>query len=49
MSNDTELLRQYVEERSESAFTRLVQDHLNLVYSAALRETAGDGALAEDI
>ena len=49
MSNDTELLRRYVEQRSESAFTELVQEHLNLVYSAALREMHGDGALAEDI
>ncbi len=49
MSNDTELLRRYVEERSESAFTELVHDHLNLVYSSALRETGGDGALAEDL
>ena len=31
MSNDTELLRRYVEERSESAFTELVHEHLNLV------------------
>ncbi|MGO8678461.1 MAG: RNA polymerase sigma factor [Limisphaerales bacterium] len=49
MKNDTELLRQYVEERSESAFTELVREHLNLVYSSALRETGGDGALAEDV
>jgi RNA polymerase sigma factor (sigma-70 family) len=49
MNRDTELLRKYVEESSESAFTELVQEHLNLVYSAALRETGGDGASAEDI
>jgi len=49
MSNDTELLRRYVEERSESAFGELVREHLNPVYSAALRETGGDGALAEDV
>lgn len=49
MSNDSELLRCYVEERSESAFTQLVEEHLNLVYSAALRETNGDTALAEDL
>jgi RNA polymerase sigma factor (sigma-70 family) len=49
MSNDTQLLRRYVEERSESPFTELVNEHLNLVYSAALRETNGDGALAEDV
>jgi len=49
MNSDTELLREYVEQDAESAFTRLVHEHLNLVYSAALRETAGDGAQAEDI
>jgi RNA polymerase sigma factor (sigma-70 family) len=49
MSKDTELLRQYVEERAEGPFTELVQEHLNLVYSAALREMNGDGALAEDV
>jgi len=49
MSNDTKLLRRYVEERSESAFAELVREHLNLVYSSALRETGGDGALAEDV
>ena len=49
MSNDAELLRRYVEERSESAFTELVREHLNLVYSAALRQTSGDRALAEDL
>src|SRR5512147_2683069 len=49
MSNETELLRRYVEESSENAFTELVNEHLNLVYSAALRETGGEGALAEDL
>jgi RNA polymerase sigma factor (sigma-70 family) len=49
MKNDTELLRQYVEESCEKAFTELVREHLNLVYSAALREMNGDTALAEDV
>jgi RNA polymerase sigma factor (sigma-70 family) len=49
MSKDTELLRRYAEEHSESAFTQLVNEHLNMVYSAALRETNGDRALAEDL
>ena len=49
MSNDTELLRPFVEERAEGSFTELVQEHLNLVYSAALREMNGDGAMAEDV
>ena len=49
MSNDTELLRQYLEGHSESAFSELVHRHLNVVYSAGLRETGGDTALAEDL
>ncbi len=49
MSSDTELLRRYVEERSEAAFAELVQEHLNLVYSAALREMNDDLASAEDV
>src|ERR1035441_404123 len=48
-SNDIELLRRYVFERSESAFADLVQQHIALVYSAALRQTNGDAPLAEDI
>jgi len=49
MSNDTELLRRYVMEGSESDFTDLVHQHVNMVYSAALREANGNGAEAEDI
>ncbi len=48
-SNDTELLRRYVFERSEAAFAELVQQHVALVYSAALRQTNGDAHLAEDV
>ena len=48
MNTDTELLQRYVKEGSEQAFTELVREHLNLVYSAALRETSGDGAESED-
>ncbi len=49
MGNASELLRRYVKEGSESAFAELVREHINLVYSAALRETNGDEALAKDI
>jgi len=49
MQNDAELLRSYARDRSESAFTELVQRHIDLVYSAALREAHGDASLAEDI
>src|SRR2546427_94596 len=49
MATDAELLRSYARDRSESAFTELVQRHINLIYSAALRESRGDASLAEDI
>ena len=49
MSNDNELLRRYTRDRSEKAFSEFVQRHVNLVYSAALRQSNGDTGLAEDI
>jgi RNA polymerase sigma factor (sigma-70 family) len=49
MEDDAELLRRYAKERDETAFTELVRRHLNLVYSAALRQTERDAQLAEDI
>lgn len=49
MADDVELLRRYANERSEEAFTALVQRHLPLVYHAALRRTNGDAHLAEDV
>jgi DNA-directed RNA polymerase specialized sigma24 family protein len=39
MIEDTELLRRYVETRSEAAFAELVQRRIGLVYSVALRAT----------
>jgi RNA polymerase sigma factor (sigma-70 family) len=48
MDNDTELLRQYVERGEEQAFAELVRRHVNLVYSAALRQLNGDAHLAAD-
>jgi len=46
---DSELLRRYVDEKSEEAFAELVRRHLNLVYSVALRQVAGETHLAEDV
>jgi len=49
MTEDTELLRAYAENRSEAAFTELVKRHLGLVYRVALRKVGGDTHLAEDV
>jgi RNA polymerase sigma factor (sigma-70 family) len=46
---DGELLRRYAEERSEAAFAELVRRHVDLVYSAALRQVNGDAHLAQDV
>ncbi|HZM05958.1 MAG TPA: sigma-70 family RNA polymerase sigma factor [Candidatus Saccharimonadales bacterium] len=43
------LLRRYVTERSEPAFAELVGQHIDLVYSAALRQVNGDVAAAQDV
>ena len=47
--DDVELLNRYRLEGSESAFVELIRRHLNLVYSAALRQVAGDTHAAEDV
>lgn len=49
MQNDFELLKGYGENRCEAAFKELVNRHINLVYSAAVRYANGDLSLAEDI
>lgn len=49
MLDDATLLRRYAETRSEADFAELVRRHLNLVYSAALRQVNGDRHLAEDV
>ena len=49
MSEDAELLRQYAQSGSETAFAELVRRYLPLVYATALRQGNGDEALAKDV
>src|SRR5580698_1493720 len=49
MTPDHELLREFARTNSGDAFAELVRRHLNLVYSAALRQVNGDAHLAQDI
>src|SRR5690242_18804880 len=48
MTDDMALVREYAASRSERAFATLVSRHVNLVYSAALRQVR-DTHLAEEI
>jgi len=48
MTDDMDLVRAYAVGQSEPAFAELVARHVNLVYSAGLRQT-GDPHLAEEI
>lgn len=49
MGTDPELLSRYLAAHDEAAFGALVQRHLNLVYSVALRQVGGDAHLAQDV
>ena len=49
MTDAGQLLRAYVTENSEEAFRSLVDAHIGLVYSTALRVVSGDVAAAKDV
>src|SRR5436190_8913039 len=49
MTDAGQLLRAYVTENSEEDFRSLVDAHIGLVYSTALRVVSGDVAAAKDV
>lgn len=49
MNDDAQTLRRYAGNGSEEAFRELVDRHLSMVYSTALRVVGGDVHLAEDV
>src|SRR5215472_14628406 len=49
MLDDLQLLRRYASDGSEAAFREIVERHLNLVYSTALRRVDNDAHLAQDV
>lgn len=49
MTDDAQLLRLFANDGNQAAFSHLVSRHLDLVYSAALRQVGGDDQLAQDV
>jgi RNA polymerase sigma factor (sigma-70 family) len=49
MAPDCDLLRQYAENRDETAFAEVVRRYVDLVYATALRLLNGDAHLAQDV
>jgi RNA polymerase sigma factor (sigma-70 family) len=49
MIDDSELLRRYAQDRSEDAFSELVQRHLGFVYGVAVRRVGHDAQLAREV
>lgn len=48
-TTDPELLRQFVRDGSEDAFTEVLRRHVHLVHSAALRQVSLDARAAEEV
>ncbi|HZZ20538.1 MAG TPA: sigma-70 family RNA polymerase sigma factor, partial [Opitutaceae bacterium] len=49
MRDDSELLRIFVAEKSNEAFSEIVRRHIGTVYAVALRRVGGNVHLAEDV
>lgn len=49
MNEDAALLRRYLDEKSQAAFTEFVHRNIALVYGAALRRVRGNSHLAQDV
>ena len=49
MSENPQLLQQFAQTGDQTAFAELVRQHVDLVYSAALRQVGGDDHLARDV
>lgn len=49
MTTESELLRRFVADRSETAFREFVGRHIDFVYATALRQVGGDTHLAKEV
>lgn len=47
--SDPELLGRFLDEHADTALAEIVRRHVDLVYSAALRQVGGDSHFAEDV
>ncbi|HEY3913800.1 MAG TPA: sigma-70 family RNA polymerase sigma factor, partial [Verrucomicrobiae bacterium] len=49
LTDSLKLLRDYADRGDEGAFRQLVEQYIDLVYSAAIRRVGGDASLAQDV